>query len=170
MKMNIYKGIHSQYITDICPSLYMMLQSSHWSTEGKNLCFTIRGKSFFCTLVSPEVDLRFLYTTFTLQTSFKKLLFNGGEDVKSVRRGDCEQQGGKLLRLLSQLHPRIWPLDRVVHCMLFYATESWPPQLPGTIWRPRGLKRGWNRVYMEKAFSIYSVKVRGLLHTILVSF
>ncbi len=46
---------------------------------------------------------------FTLQISFKPLLLkDGGKGrVKSVRRGDCEQQGGKLLRLLSQLRPRI---------------------------------------------------------------
>jgi hypothetical protein len=30
--------------------------------------------------------------------------------VKSVSGGDCEQQGGKLVRLLSQLHTRIRPL------------------------------------------------------------
>jgi hypothetical protein len=29
--------------------------------------------------------------------------------VKSVSRGDCEYQGGKLLRLLSLLRPRIRP-------------------------------------------------------------
>jgi hypothetical protein len=47
---------------------------------------------------------------YTLQTSFKPLLLKG-VGVKSVSRGDCEQQGGKLLRLLSQLRPRIRPLD-----------------------------------------------------------
>jgi len=31
--------------------------------------------------------------------------------VKSVSRGDCEWQGGKLLRLLSQLRPRIRPQE-----------------------------------------------------------
>ncbi len=35
--------------------------------------------------------------------------FCSGEGGESVRRGDCEQQGGKLLRLLSQARPRIWP-------------------------------------------------------------
>ncbi len=31
-------------------------------------------------------------------------------------------------------------------------------------------QEGWNRVYMEEAFDIYTVKGRGLKHTILVSF
>jgi hypothetical protein len=52
-------------------------------------------------------DLRFLYTMFTLQTSFKPLLLRGGggegRGVNFVSRGDCE--GGKRLRLLSQLRP-----------------------------------------------------------------
>jgi hypothetical protein len=43
---------------------------------------------------------------FTLQTSFKQFWPTGG-GVKSVSRGDCE--GGKLLRLLSQLRPKIRP-------------------------------------------------------------
>jgi hypothetical protein len=48
----------------------------------------------------------------TLQTSFKLLYFcSRGDRVKSVSRGDCEYQGGKLLRLLSQLRPRIRPLN-----------------------------------------------------------
>jgi hypothetical protein len=34
---------------------------------------------------------------------------SAGRGVKSVNRGDCEKQGGKLLRLLSQLRPRIRP-------------------------------------------------------------
>jgi hypothetical protein len=52
---------------------------------------------------------------FTLQTSFKPLLLKWrvGGRVKSVDRGDCEYQQGKHLRLLSQLRPRIWPLDWV---------------------------------------------------------
>ncbi len=47
---------------------------------------------------------------FTLKTSFKPLLLGGGGGLKSVSRGDCEQQGGKLLRLLPQSRPRIRPL------------------------------------------------------------
>jgi len=39
---------------------------------------------------------------FTLQTGFKPLL-PGGRGVKSVTRGDCEWQGGKLLKFLSQM-------------------------------------------------------------------
>jgi hypothetical protein len=50
------------------------------------------------------------YTMFTLQTSFKPLLHGGeGGGVKSVRRGGCEKLGEKLLRLSSQLRPRIRP-------------------------------------------------------------
>ena len=56
---------------------------------------------------------------FTLQTSFKPILLNGAE-VKSVSRCDCEQQGGKLLRLLSKLRPKIRPL-------LSYWTAACPP-------------------------------------------
>jgi hypothetical protein len=37
----------------------------------------------------------------------------GGGGVKSVGRGDCEEQWGKLLRLLSRLRPRIRPQDEV---------------------------------------------------------
>jgi hypothetical protein len=48
--------------------------------------------------------LRFLHTMFTstLQATFKRLLLKRGGgrgEVKFVRRGDCEKQGGKLLRL-----------------------------------------------------------------------
>jgi hypothetical protein len=46
---------------------------------------------------------------FTLQTSFNPLLIKGRGGLKSVNRGDSEQQGGKFLRLLSQLRPRIRP-------------------------------------------------------------
>jgi hypothetical protein len=35
---------------------------------------------------------------------------NVQSSVKSVSRSDCEQQGGKLVRLLFQLRPRIRPL------------------------------------------------------------
>jgi hypothetical protein len=48
---------------------------------------------------------------FTLQTSFKPLFLAVVGEVKSSSRGDCEQQGGKILRLLSQLRPRIRPLE-----------------------------------------------------------
>ncbi len=41
----------------------------------------------------------------TLQTSFKPFLFGGGGGVKSVSRDDCEEQEGKLLRLLPELRP-----------------------------------------------------------------
>ncbi len=48
---------------------------------------------------------------FTLQTSFKLLLLKAcAKGVKSVSRGACEYQGGKLFRLQSLLHPRIRPL------------------------------------------------------------
>ncbi len=46
---------------------------------------------------------------FTLQTNFC-LVEVGGGGVKSMSRGDCELQGGKLLKLLSQIRPRILPL------------------------------------------------------------
>ncbi len=55
--------------------------------------------------------MRFLYTIFTLRTRKTPFAQGGrGGGLKSVSRGDCEQQGGKLLRLMSQLRPRIWPL------------------------------------------------------------
>jgi hypothetical protein len=50
---------------------------------------------------------------FTLQTSFKPLLLKRCGGVKSVGIGDCEKQGGKLVRLLSQLRPGILPQSRV---------------------------------------------------------
>jgi hypothetical protein len=75
-----------------------------------NICFKF---SAFCLCsawtynfveVSQFSDLRFLYTMFTLQTSFKPLLLGeGGGGVKSVSRSDCEWQGGKFLGLLSRL-------------------------------------------------------------------
>jgi hypothetical protein len=40
---------------------------------------------------------------FTLQTSFKPLLIGGGGGgVKSISRGDSEEQEGRLLRLTSK--------------------------------------------------------------------
>ncbi len=58
-------------------------------------------------LLRLEVSLYNVYIT----NHFKPhLLKGGGGGVKSVSRGDCEWQGGKLLKLLSQLSPRIQPL------------------------------------------------------------
>ncbi len=48
----------------------------------------------------------------TLQTRFKPLLLKGGRGIKSVGRGDREQQAGKFSRLLSHLCPRIRSLQR----------------------------------------------------------
>jgi hypothetical protein len=47
---------------------------------------------------------------FTLQTSFKPLFLRGGGGTQYVSRSDNEFEGGKLLRFLSQLCPRILPL------------------------------------------------------------
>ncbi len=56
--------------------------------------------------------LRFPCTMFTIQTIFKPILLGGeGRGVKSISRGDWEEQGGKLFGLLSQLRPRIRPPD-----------------------------------------------------------
>ncbi len=46
--------------------------------------------------------LKFSCTMLPLQPSFKPLLLKEG-GVKSVNKGDCEYQGGKLLRLLPRL-------------------------------------------------------------------
>ncbi len=53
-----------------------------------------------------------VYITNQFQTTFAR---GQGGGVKSVSRGDCEQQGGIFFRLLSQLCSRIRPLD-VVRC------------------------------------------------------
>ncbi len=62
-----------------------------------------------------ENSQRFPYTMFTLQTSFTSVQTTfaqgGAGGVKSVSRGDFELQGGKIVRLLSQLRPRIRPLE-----------------------------------------------------------
>jgi hypothetical protein len=44
-----------------------------------------------------------------IKTSFRPLLLKGWGE--SVSRSDCDKQEGKLLRLLSQLCPRIRPLE-----------------------------------------------------------
>ncbi len=72
----------------------------------KHLPSTFTGKFFrkadINGLVPIEIfgswfsDLRFPFTMFTLQTSFKPFLMGGGWGVKSVSRGDCEWKGGKL--------------------------------------------------------------------------
>ncbi len=49
-----------------------------------------------------------LYNVYITNHVFPK---GGGGGVKSVSRGDCEYQGGKLFRLLSQWCPWIRPLD-----------------------------------------------------------
>jgi hypothetical protein len=43
------------------------------------------------------------------QTTFAQWAEGGGGRVKSVSRDTCEKQGGKLLKLLPQLRPRIRP-------------------------------------------------------------
>ncbi len=40
--------------------------------------------------------------------------FRGEGGIKSVSRGGCEQQGGKLFRFFCQFHPRIQPLEASV--------------------------------------------------------
>ncbi len=47
----------------------------------------------------------------------------GGGGLKPVGGGDCEKRGPKVLRFLSQLRPRIYPL--VFFCILFF----WPTQI-----------------------------------------
>ncbi len=44
----------------------------------------------FLGIILRVLKLRFLYTMFTLHTSFKPLLLKEGGGVKSVNRGDCE--------------------------------------------------------------------------------
>ncbi len=46
-----------------------------------------------------------VYITNQFQTTFTG--WGGGGERVSLNRGDCEKQGGKLLRLVSQLRPRI---------------------------------------------------------------
>ena len=55
-----------------------------------------------------EVSEYNVYITYQFQTSFVQ----GVGRVKSGSRGGSENQGGKLLRLLSQLRPRIRPLEK----------------------------------------------------------
>ncbi len=59
-------------------------------------------------IVQQFSDL-FSYTMFTQLTN---QFPGGGGGLKSFCRCGCKQQGGKLLRILSQLRPRIRPLDR----------------------------------------------------------
>ncbi len=61
--------------------------------------------SFLCTF---KVSVNNVYITNQFQNTIAQ---GGGGGGKSVSWGDCEYQGGKLLRLLSQLRPRIPPLD-----------------------------------------------------------
>ncbi len=50
---------------------------------------------------------------FTLKTSVNHFCLGGeGGGVKLGIRSDCEQQGGKLLRILFQFSPRIWPIGQ----------------------------------------------------------
>jgi hypothetical protein len=53
----------------------------------------------------------------------------GGGGVKPVSRGDCEKQRGKLLRLLSQLRPRIRPLYSLL-CTWCFCPFNIPPNIP----------------------------------------
>ncbi len=55
---------------------------------------------------------------FRIQRLHYKTVTNHFCSNKSVSRGDCEQQGGKLWRILSHLHPRMRPL---VERSRFYA-------------------------------------------------
>jgi hypothetical protein len=56
-----------------------------------------------------EVSVYYVYLTNQFQTPGP----GEGGGGESFSRGDCEKQGGKLLRLLSQLRPRIRPLCSV---------------------------------------------------------
>ncbi len=56
-------------------------------------------------VLTLEVSVYNVYIT----NQFKPTLLKG-RGVKAVSNGDCEWQGGKLLRLLSQLRPTSWSL------------------------------------------------------------
>ncbi len=57
-----------------------------------------------------EVSVYNVYITNQFQSTFAQ----EGRGVKSFTRGDGEKQGGKLLRLLSQLRLRILSKDRSI--------------------------------------------------------
>ena len=70
---------------------------------------TLRFLGIILRVLRLEVSVYNVYITNQFQTTFAQ---GGGGGIKSVSRGDCEEQGGKLLRLLSQLRSRIRPLEK----------------------------------------------------------
>jgi hypothetical protein len=81
-----------------------------WIHE-RTISLRVLGKIF--RVLKLAVFLNIVYITNQFQTTFAQGRRGG---VKSISRGDCDWQGGKLLRLLSQLRLRIQPLFSYGEC------------------------------------------------------
>jgi hypothetical protein len=67
--------------------------------------------------------------------------FEEREISRQSCRGDCEEQGGKLLKLLSRFRPRIWPQETKV-----VVPESYQPMINFVLLRVisrQTLEVGW---------------------------
>ncbi len=95
------------------PSFKCNVLRESLSVDSQNIpCATLKRGGSWVTSVYLWTGCYSIHYLCTLQNSFKPLLPQKGKGGRSKihQQGDCEQQGGKLLRLLSQLRPGIRPL------------------------------------------------------------
>jgi hypothetical protein len=99
-----------------------IIQSSFYGVRRKNFGLPEVKLSFLGIIWRVQRLEVYIYNVY-ITNQFQTPCDQGGEGVKSVCRGDCEQQGEKLLRLLSKLRPRTRPLDLTAHSITEFLSE-----------------------------------------------
>ncbi len=90
--------------------------------------------------------------------NFVEVSVHNLESSQTSRRGDCEFQEEKLLRLLSQLRPRIRPLSTVTTTTTEgESVEHWPNTTPCHAKRRRGVKGRWFVLWWEGRTACHGV-------------
>jgi hypothetical protein len=93
----------------ICVQFHPLLKPNSWTY---NFIFEVSGHN-----LGSSQTWGFRLQCLHYKPVSNPLLIKWGGSKKSVNVGDCEKQGGKLLRLLSQLCPRIRPLVSLPLCV-----------------------------------------------------
>ncbi len=116
LSTNLYRKARA--LSEICfgrpaPTLTMTLRANrNRSPEADSWTYNFVEVSGH----NPESSQTWCYTMFTFTKQFQITSAQGDWGGNKIRsRGDCEQQRGILIRLLSQLRPRNLPPDTLLH-------------------------------------------------------